>query len=380
MDEWRYRALCASSIFLNSQITEPTLIDTCKKLSSRYLQEAQSLNAHKHLGLAFEELANDIEPEKFLTKEIGVTMRLVSPASSGGVEHSLIKWLKSSLSNIDGNRDRDYVKSVMELVEKYRPYPLKLITSNIRKLIENDIKEKKNDALIACCNYEINETNVRTNLLQIAVETNFVQEASHLLVYGYSSDLLSIFLQHAGMKKSSNIIIAVAECPNYFGVDSAPMQVQRLASLGFQCVLVPAASIEKYIKVNKPNRVLMGANFIVEDGIINTMGSHLIASIAKASNCKPTVIARSSKFWPTELWEVEKNNVLEMERPMKYALPEWIFQQPNVSTKAYAYDLIPFNMFYEFISDIGVFTEKDDIRKNLMTYFKPNIIKKGVRQ
>lgn len=104
----------------------------------------------------------------------------------------------------------------------------------------------------------------------------------------------------------------------------------------------------------KVNKVFLGADALLKTGIINKVGSKLIAQIAKINKIPVYIIADS--------WKFTKNKVPIEQRGLNEV---WDKAPKNIKIKNPAFEFVPKKLIKEIVSDLGILSYDEFLRKVL---------------
>ncbi len=108
-----------------------------------------------------------------------------------------------------------------------------------------------------------------------------------------------------------------------------------------------------HFAVKKCDIVLLGADAILNKGVINKIGSASIAEIAKLHKKPVYIISDSWKFYP-------KNVKIEQRSPDEV----WKINSKNIKIQNPAFELIPQRYVSKIISELGVLSHSDFVKKS----------------
>lgn len=102
----------------------------------------------------------------------------------------------------------------------------------------------------------------------------------------------------------------------------------------------------------KPNKVFLGADALLKEGIINKIGSEVIARIAKQEKIPIYIIADSWKF-TSEKIEIEKRSLNEV----------WDKAPKNIKIRNPAFEFVPKKYIKGIVSELGTLSYNRFLRK-----------------
>lgn len=355
MEEWRYRASFSTASLLEQQASKGEAGRECADYARAFRRAATALGSQGGIAYSLEELpTEDIAAEDYLSEELTVASHIAAAPSSGEVEAALVKWLQASLE--DG-RPAEVCERVVKLVEKFRPYPTKRTSQELLAVLGAN-GESRAKTISLCGTHKARLEEARTGLLKAALRYDLFHTAEHILVYGYSGSILAAFDELVRERGARRLVVGVVECRNRFGVDSAPRQIERLRQMGLSTRFVTGESLARYLSSERPQCVLFGANAIIPDGVIDTMGSLGVAMLATITSTPSIVMTTSRKIWTSAMWDTESRRLLSLRRPTESFLPASFCDDGRTEMIAFAYDLVPFRYVDALITDRGVFAPK----------------------
>ena len=187
--------------------------------------------------------------------------------------------------------------------------------------------------------HKMKEANKRT----IENGVDVIEEDSTILTYSRSSIVEGI-LKKCEDKKIK--VICSESRPLYEGRKLAKEICKHV-----KVTLVADASIFHFI--DKADFVLIGADAILEKGIVNKVGTSAIALYAKAME-KPVYVASSSyKTFPFVFIKEEKKEEI------------WKNAPHEINVKNFYFDFTPANLISYFISENGIKKEKPKFRQKI---------------
>lgn len=165
----------------------------------------------------------------------------------------------------------------------------------------------------------------------------------------YSSSGTTQYTIEKLAEQNKSITVYCAESrPKYEGT----LLAQSLAKKGIEVMLMTDATL--FSKIKDVNSLVIGADAITKQGIINKIGSYPLAQLASDCTIPMYCLTHSSKIIPKE--HSLRN---ESKKPDTDLLSE---KQKNVNVVNYYFDTTPLNLFNGIITEKGFF-QPDDIRK-----------------
>lgn len=358
MNEWRCNALYASAQFLENQAgtSLSQTAELCRSSAIRLREIAAQLLSGLRLGFTPEQISKHVEPGDLLKRDLQIAGRISSVPSSGRVESGFISWLKAALA---ADQDPRTIEHVVRLIDTIRSHSLDRIRG-LYDAFDGADATTKEKLIKVCSDYEASRELSREGLGKQAREKRLVQSGQHILIFGFSTSILAVLEAIASEGAAEVISVTVAECKNRMGVDSAWDQIKRLTALGFPCKFVAIEALGRHLLADKVQRVLLGAKFITHEGVVNTMGSLGVTTLARISGSNVTVVASRRKLIPDESWNRSRSEILEMQRPYDRVTPaNWAENMIDVRLINYAYDLVDFHLIDEILTEDGIFKTDD---------------------
>ncbi|KUO69334.1 MAG: hypothetical protein APF80_01070 [Alphaproteobacteria bacterium BRH_c36] len=354
LDEWRCIAMYASARFLEKQAEEPGLASEprtlCASFAAKYRDAAADLVAGSKVKFNPEQAVDSLPPDDILDHRSMLAARLSSTASSGQVDFAFVRWLQDE--QIRPSENKEDLAVIAGLVDAYRP----LSSRGILAIVDQVASDKDNSGLDEIYRTLLaEEQDYHVQLAASVGQAGIVVERPRLLIFGYSSSIVGVLKNLSTTIKPHESVITVVECKNRHGIDSAPRQIDALARLGFQCRFLAIESIARFLATEPPQPILLGANAITPEGVINTMGSLAVTTLASANDWPCYVISSSRKILRNTEWQEITNRMLEMRRPSNLIFRDGHSRPSNVDLVSYAYDIVPFSQLKAIVTERGGF-------------------------
>ncbi|RLB07028.1 MAG: translation initiation factor eIF-2B [Deltaproteobacteria bacterium] len=157
-----------------------------------------------------------------------------------------------------------------------------------------------------------------------------------ILTHSYSSTVLRVL----GNARGAEVICPEGR-PLYEGLKTA----KELAKRGIKVkLMVDFAAISR---VNECNLVMVGADSVTPDGVVNKIGTYGIALVAKDNNIPLYVLTGKEKFLPWSFYQalrIEKKD------------PREVTQEniPNVAVENFYFDLTPLRLITGVVTQEGI--------------------------
>ncbi|MEK6847213.1 MAG: hypothetical protein AABY16_03540 [Nanoarchaeota archaeon] len=173
---------------------------------------------------------------------------------------------------------------------------------------------------------------------------NFIQYKSVIFTHCHSNTLANALIHtHKSGKRFS--VISTETRPLFQGRKTA----KQLSKAGIKVIQITDSAVHEFIK--NTNLVMIGADAVLNSGVINKTGSTTIAEIAHVHKKPFYVVADSWKFYP-------KNIKIESRHPKEV----WNKSSKNLNIRNPSFELIPKNYITKIISEFGVQTHNQFIK------------------
>jgi translation initiation factor eIF-2B subunit delta len=178
-----------------------------------------------------------------------------------------------------------------------------------------------------------------------AKASSVINAASLIMTYSYSSSVLESLIAAKKAGRKFEVICA----------ESRPLcegrnMVRRLGQAGIKSRLVIDAGLNSFLK--DTDLILMGADSLTAAGIVNKIGSHALAILARARKVPFFTVCGTDKFLPRQFSEgpeIELKDPREiLEKPIK-----------NVTAINYYFDITPFSLLSGVICEEGVLPRRE---------------------
>lgn len=352
MDEWYYCALLASARFLQTLRPDHEDRSACRRTARDLLHRAHAIAQQAELRFSLQQVAERISPKGLLDSSVSVATRILRAPSSGLVDTWLAKWSETALSA--SQPDLDHISQVIYLVEQARPYPVKPFSHQLMELLSNTPPEYSAALDLVRGRLQTKEQ-ARQAISRAAHAIGLITPSSRLLLYGYSGMITNLLREYAYQHDPTSVALTVVESKNRLELDSALEQLALLTKLGYQCRFLSSTSLARYLLEQNVDRVLIGANALVPNMLINTMGTLMLTVLARKATTPVISVISRYKFWPGEFWDSERHTIENMRRSGEGVLPEWLHEQSRIDIVNYAYDFIPYELVSTILTDVGVF-------------------------
>jgi translation initiation factor 2B subunit (eIF-2B alpha/beta/delta family) len=152
----------------------------------------------------------------------------------------------------------------------------------------------------------------------------------------------------------------VTECRNRINTEEGIAYAIEINKLGFRTIFISDVSVARILSDEKlkVRKTLMGFKVAGSDGVVNTVGSLLIAEIAKRWGAEVIFVGFGSHLWQNEIWREEKDRILTetkkgtwLEENRRTLLDK---NKIGFEDHDFASDLVPWELVDYIITDRGV--------------------------
>ncbi len=253
-----------------------------------------------------------------------------------------IKDLNSYGNNLRSKTKKNFIEELeihAEKLKKARPTEPALrncvdrIVSEMRKSKNEEILRLKKELFI----YSKEEVlRIKTNMKKIEeYGVSVIPENSIVLTHCHSHNVVNILRKADPVK-----VFATETRPRFQG----RLTAKEIASYGIETELIVDDAVADVMK--QVDLVIMGADAITRDGIVNKVGSLMIAEIAH--NHKKPLYIGASTLKVIEKIEIEERDSDEV----------WKGAPKKVKIENYAFDVVPYKYVAKIITEKGVIDPK----------------------
>lgn len=171
-----------------------------------------------------------------------------------------------------------------------------------------------------------------------------ITQDSIILTHSNSSTILEIIKRAQAEGKSFQVIISESR-PVCEGRERAI----ELAKLGIQTLYLVDAAMS--IGVERADLVLLGADSLSEDSLVNKIGSTAVCLLAREAVVPCYAACESSKFTPQKL--------IATKEPTRDAKEVWDKPPPEISIENYYFDEVPLELFTGILTEDGICTPSE---------------------
>ncbi len=175
-----------------------------------------------------------------------------------------------------------------------------------------------------------------------------IRDGDTILTHSHSSTVLQTLLYTHRQGRKFNVV-----CTESRPVNEGVTMARQLAQNGLAVRLIVDAAVNLYI--SKVQLVLVGADSICELGVVNKIGTAMLALAARAAKTDFYAIGASVKFLPTDIPPLHQDR-----KPDEEILPEPI---PNVRAENFYFEVTPLSYFTGVITENGIMTPDKVIHK-----------------
>jgi ribose 1,5-bisphosphate isomerase len=230
-------------------------------------------------------------------------------------------------------------------VQAYCLHPKKSsikILSNLRPtepMLFNSLRVIQKSSLESVLNHFDNSQEFINHYIQKTIQGNPV-----IFTHCHSSTLVKALIEAYKNKKKFSVINTETR-PLYQG----HLTSKQLSRAGIEVSMSIDSAILEDIK--KSDLIMLGADAITKKGVLNKIGSGLIAKISKDLKKPLYIVTDSWKFSPKKI-SIEKRSWKEI----------WSKSPKKVNIENPAFEWIPKNQISNIISELGILSHKDFIK------------------
>jgi len=173
-----------------------------------------------------------------------------------------------------------------------------------------------------------------------------IKNNSTILTHCHSSSVVEIF-KKAFEKKKKFTVIATETRPLYQGEKTA----KELSEAGITVIYIDDSAPGHFIK--QIDILILGIDSIRKEGIVNKIGSYILAVMAKENKVPVYFVGETMKL------DRRKNFVIEERNPEEVIDPNKL---PNVKIENPAFDVTPWKYVTALITEKGVLKPKQVLR------------------
>lgn len=182
-----------------------------------------------------------------------------------------------------------------------------------------------------------------------AKASSVINAASIIMTYSYSSSVLESLVSAGKAGRKFEVICAESR-PLFEGRN----MVRQLGQEGIKSRLVIDAGLNSFLK--DTDLILVGADSLTAAGIVNKIGSHGLAILARARKVPFFTVCGSDKFLPRQFAEGPEIKLKDpreiLERPLK-----------NVTAINYYFDITPLSLISGVICEEGILPRREILRR-----------------
>lgn len=170
-----------------------------------------------------------------------------------------------------------------------------------------------------------------------------IHNDSKIITYCHSGEAMS-FIKHAGTVHKKKIsVIACKTDPLEQGI----MTAKDMAGEGIPVTLIDDNAIGFFIK--EADMAIVGADALRKEGVVNKIGTSLLAQAANGASKPFYVVANSLKIDRREALTIE-------ERPVQEVVPKKRLR--GVTVRNPAFDITPWQHVSQLVNENGIFTRE----------------------
>ena len=182
------------------------------------------------------------------------------------------------------------------------------------------------------------------------VGSKVIKDNSKIMTYCHSSEALAVIAKAKRMNKKFSVIACVTE-PLEQGVKTA----KELTSLKIPVTLITDNAIGFFIK--EVDCVIVGCDAIRKEGIINKIGTYLLAISAKENKKPFYVVGSTMKFDRRKKLIIEERPPEEVERKIIQRI-----NRKKIKIRNVAFDLTPWKYVTRVITEKGILKPREVLR------------------
>jgi len=244
---------------------------------------------------------------------------------------------------------------VADQIRTFRPYLAFQIVDNLLDILRTRAPDI--EGAIELCESFLAERCTEMKMLKEIFAKLDPIPIGGILVNGYSEIVLLLLRAFRGRKPP----IVVTECRNRAHIGSSVICAKKLESYGFQVSYVSDATVARVLYRKRPpiGTVLMGFNLAGPEGVINSVGSLGVASLAKQVDARVVFVGQTYKIVSGEKWEMLYRNALESELGAPWLEERTHLELHSIRIADPQSDLIPWNTIDSVITEKGELDPND---------------------
>ncbi|MEA2004469.1 MAG: S-methyl-5-thioribose-1-phosphate isomerase [archaeon] len=253
-----------------------------------------------------------------------------------------IKDLNSYGNNLKSKTRKNFIEELEIYAEKLKTArPTEPALRNCLDRIIYEIRKSKNEEILRLkkelfiyCKEEV--LRIKTNMKKIEeYGVSVIPENSIVLTHCHSHNVVNILRKADPVK-----VFATETRPRFQG----RLTAKEIASSGIETELIVDDAVADVMK--QVDLVIMGADAITRDGIVNKVGSLMIAEIAH--NHKKPLYIGASTLKIIEKIEIEERDSDEV----------WKGAPKKIKIENYAFDVVPYKYVAKIVTERGVIDPK----------------------
>ena len=182
------------------------------------------------------------------------------------------------------------------------------------------------------------------------VGSKVIKDNSKIMTYCHSSEALAVIAEAKRMNKKFSVIACITE-PLEQGVKTA----KELTSLKIPVALIMDNAIGFFIK--EVDSVIVGCDAIRKEGIINKIGTYLLAISAKENKKPFYVVGSTMKFDRRKKIIIEERPPEEVERKIAQRI-----NRKKIKIRNVAFDSTPWKYVTRVITEKGILKPREVLR------------------
>ena len=269
---------------------------------------------------------------------------------SDDMEHGASHILKIAAGSLHTAILKNPNATPLEIKGAVKEYALRLISGqrqmatilNFCNLILLEVEESKDEAALGKTlrDYSLRVTRDSTEAMaKIAAHAERIIEGGQFMTHSRSSTLLHFLIRLRG--RTGLLIYVTQSRPGAEG----RLLAGELAVAGIPAVLIEDAESMKYLP--RTSALLVGADAVIPGGVVNKVGTHMMALAAKELGIPVYCLTETTKIWPFDE-PIIKSISTEQSTPLSGSgmfemIPGSVFEAVILESGPVAFDKISIN-------------------------------------
>jgi len=237
----------------------------------------------------------------FADMSISQDLATFSKAISDDIEHGASHILKIAAGSLHTSLLKNPNATPLEIKGAVKEYALRLISGqrqmatilNFCNLLLLELEESKDETALGknLREYSLSVTRDSTEAMaKIAAHAEKAIEGSQFMTHSRSSTLLHFLIRMRG--RAGLITYVTQSRPGAEG----RLLAGELAVAGIPTILIEDAESMKYLA--RTSALLVGADAVIPGGVVNKVGTHMMALAAKELGIPVYCLTETTKIWP----------------------------------------------------------------------------------